>query len=156
MKKHKFNVVDIVVIIVLLGLIAGAIFKFTVVNKQSQTATQSMENRDYVVLVKGVRQPTIDGIHQDDKFFDSKTGIFMGKVKEINAEPYLTMMLTDDNEYKRVEKIGYFNLYLTLEAPILEREKGYFVEGKVELKRNSSLNIYSKFVKTGFRVLDIK
>lgn len=156
MKKRKINLVDVAVLIIFLMLIAGAIYKFAVINKENHTATETIENKEYVVYVRGIRQPTVDGVHKGDSYFDSKTNTFMGKVTEIRVEPFTTMMLTDDNQYKKVEKIGYYNLYLTIEGPILDKEKGYFVDGKVELKRNSSLNIYSKYLKTGFRVLDIR
>lgn len=155
MKKRKINIVDIAVILVVLALIAGGIYKFGVINKENKIATDATENKEYVVLVKGVRQPTIDALHEGDEFFDKVTGTAMGKVVGIKTEPFETMILKSDGEYKKADKIGYYNLYVTLEGPVLEKTNGYFVGGVVELKRNSTLEISSKYISTGFKVFDL-
>lgn len=155
MKKRKFNFVDLIVVIAIIGLLAGMVYKFGFLNKENKIAADTIENRQFEMYVSGVRQVTIDGVHVGDKFYDEKTGTYLGEVKEVSVSPYTTMMLTKDGEYKKAEKIGYKDLYILLEGPVLEKENGYFAEGIVELKRNSIMLIYSKYIETEFKVFDI-
>jgi hypothetical protein len=42
-----------------------------------------------------------------------------------------------------------------MEGPVVEKEEGYFVEGVVELKTNSEMNVVTKYAKPVIKVTGI-
>lgn len=156
MKKGKINVVDIVVVVVLLVVVAIAAYKFGVVNRiQSTGITNEESMTDYTGVIKGVRQPTVDAFHIGDKMYDDKTGNYMGDIVDIQVAPQKVLELSPQGEYVEVEKLDYFNITLTLRGPVLEKDKGYFVSGSMELKTNSEFPVYTKYAKPNIQITGI-
>lgn len=156
MKKRKMNPIDILVIVVILAVVLLAGYKFVVVNKiQSTGIAKEEKNMEYTGVVKGVRQPTVDAFHVGDKMYDDKTGVYMGEIKNIDSKPQKTVELLPTGEFSEVEKIDYFDVTLTLSGPILNKEKGYFISGTMELKLNSEFPVFTKFAKPNIQLTSI-
>lgn len=156
MKKRRMNTVDIMIIVVILAVVATAVYKFGFVNKRHSTGVAKEENMmEYTGIIKGIRQPTVDAFHIGDKMYDDKTGIYMGDIVNLEVEPQRTIELSPQGEYIEVEKLDYFNIKITLKGPILEKEKGYFVSGIMELKTNSEFPVYTKYAKPHMQITGI-
>ena len=156
MAKRKPNIVDILIIVVIIGLAALAVFKFGVVNKQEATSVgDAAETKTITAFIDEVRMPTVNALHEGDKVFDEKTGICIGTIKEVNYEPYMRGVIAADGSVKQVEYPDYYSITLMIEGPVVEKEEGYFVEGVVELKTNSEMNVVTKYAKPVIKVTGI-
>ena len=156
MAKRKPNIVDILIIVVIIGLAALAVFKFGVVNKQEASSVgDAAETKTITAFIDEVRMPTVNALHEGDKVFDEKTGICIGTIKEVSHEPYMKGVIAADGSMKQVEYPDYYSITLVMEGPVVEKEEGYFVEGVVELKTNSEMNVVTKYAKPVIKVTGI-
>lgn len=156
MAKRKMNIVDILILVVILALAALAVFKFGVVNKnESAGVGEAAEQVTYTAFIDEVRMPTVNALHAGDQVFDEKTGICLGTIKEVNHTPYLKGVIASNGQVKQVEYPDYYSISLIIEGPVIEKEEGYFVEGVVELKVNSEMNVVTKYAKPVMKVTSI-
>lgn len=156
MARRKPNIVDILIIIVIVALAVLAVFKFGVVNKEEATGVDSaVETKVITAFIDEVRMPTVNALHEGDQVFDEKTGICIGMIKEVSHKPYMKSVIAADGSVKQVEYPDYYSITLTLEGPVVEKEEGYFVEGVVELKTNSEMNVFTKYAKPVIKVTGI-
>ena len=156
MAKRKPNIVDILIIVVIVALAGLAVFKFGVVNKQEATSVgDAAKNRTITAFIDEVRMPTVNALHEGDKVFDEKTGIYIGTITEVSHKPYMKSVIAADGSVKQVEYPDYYSISLTMEGPVVEKEEGYFVEGVVELKTNSEMNTVTKYAKPVIKVTGI-
>ena len=98
---------------------------------------------------------TINALHEGDKVFDEKTGVCVGTIKGISHEVHTKNVLHQDGTTRAVEYPDYYNVFLTIEGPVIEKEEGYFAEGLVELKANSDFKIQTKYVQTTMKITGI-
>ena len=156
MAKRKPNIVDILIIVVIVALCAVAVFKFGVVNnKESAGVDASEEQRTYTAFIDEVRMATVNALHEGDQIFDEKTGICLGTITGVEYKPFLKNVLMNDGTIKAVEFPDYYSVTLTIEGPVIEKEEGYFVEGIVEMKANSEMNVGTKFAKPVMKITSI-
>lgn len=156
MAKRRPNIVDILIVCVIAVLCAAAVFKFTVVNKnESAGVGDAAAQMTYTARIQQVRMVTINALHEGDKVFDEKTGVCVGTIKGISHEVHTKNVLQQDGTTRAVEYPDYYNVFLTIEGPVIEKEEGYFAEGLVELKANSDFKIQTKYVQTTMKITSI-
>lgn len=156
MKTRRINVLDGIILLVVIGVIAVAAYKFGVVNREHSTGIADESNTmRYTMLVKGVRQMTVDAFHQGDKLYDEKTDTYMGEIIEVSHAPQKIVEIGQDGEFQEVEKLDYFDVTLTIEGPVLEKDRGYFASGTLELKTNSEFPVYTKYAKPNAQIIEL-
>ena len=156
MAKRKPNIADILIIVVILALCAVAVSKFGVVNqKESAGVNASEEQRTYTALIDEVRMATVNALHEGDKIFDEKTGICVGTIINVKHELFTKNVLLNDGTIQAVEFPDYYSVTLTIEGPVVEKEEGYFVDGIVEMKANSEMNVITKYAKPVMKITSI-
>ena len=156
MAKRKPNIVDILILVVIVLLALLAVFKFGVVNqKEAAGVDDAAKQMTYTAFIDEVRMATVDALHEGDKIFDEKTGIYIGTIKEVKHAPYQKGILDNDGSPKYLDYPDYYSVTLTVEGPVIEKEEGYFVEGVVELKANSEMNVVTKYAKPVIKVTSI-
>lgn len=156
MKKKKLNIIDIIVIIAIFAIIGVAVLKFAFIDKKSGLGVkQAYKDLEYVVVINNVRSMTSEAFHVGDKVYDEKKGTYMGKIKNIEINPYKTNEIKNNGEFVQAEKTGYYSVLLTIESTVVDKDSGYFLSGTLDLKINSEYEIVTKFVKTTVKVTDV-
>ncbi len=150
MAKRKPNIVDILIIVVVVALCAVAVFKFGVVNQKESAGVDASEE-----LIDEVRMATVNALHEGDKIYDEKTGICLGTITAVKHEPFLKNVLLNDGTIQPVEFPDYYSVTLTIDGPVVEKDEGYFVDGVVEMKANSEMNVATKYAKPVMKITSI-
>lgn len=156
MARKRPNIVDILIVVVLVGVIALSVYKFAVVDRREAGSVETAAvTTTYSAFIDEVRMPTVEALHEGDKMFDEKTGNCIGTIKTVSHTPMYKNILDKNGAVKKVEYPDYYSVTLTIEGAILEKQDGYFVDGIVELKANSEMNTYTKYVKPVIKVTAI-
>ncbi len=156
MAKRRPNVVDFIIIAVVILLIALAAYKFGVVNKQEATSLAEEQRQiTYTAFIDEVRMATVNALHEGDQVFDEKTGICIGTITGVSYEPRVKNVLDNSGNMITVEVPDYYGITLTIEGGVVEKEDGYFVDGIVELKANSEMDVYTKYAEPVIKVTQI-
>lgn len=156
MAKKRPNIVDILIIVVILALGVLAVFKFGVLNhREASGVEEEAAKRTYIAFIDEVRIATVNALHEGDQVYDEKTGIYIGTITEVSHAPFMKNVILEDGSVQAVEYPDYYSVTLTLEGPVIEKEEGYFVDGVVELKANSEMNVMTKYAKPVMKVTSI-
>lgn len=155
MAKRKLNSADILILLVIVGLIAAAAYKFGVVNqREAADVEDAAEQWTYTAYIDEVRMATVNALHEGDAIFDEKTGVCIGTIESISYKPFQKGVMLENGEVGIAEFPDYYSITLTIAGNVIEKEDGYFAEGTVELKANSEMNVYTKYAMPMMQIID--
>lgn len=149
----KISIIDIIVVIVIIILLGGIYVKF-IRTESSQTAL--VDNIEFSVMVKGVRQPTVDAVILGEKAFEENTNIYIGEVVKKEVLPATDYIEKSDGTIVLAEMPDKYDLIITINVKGIENDIGYFANGNKEIKRGSDLKVKSKMFAVESEVLDVK
>lgn len=147
MKKNKFNIIDISVIILVLILILAATVKFGNYNKTNDD-TAKIDTINYKIKISNVRNYTVDAFVIGDTLYDTQTNVEIGKIidKEVtDAKGYEVIKSGKIVETKVPNK---YDLVLVIETQGTIDNSGYFANRSVELKVGSEKIIETLYAKS--------
>ncbi|MDR1914765.1 MAG: DUF4330 domain-containing protein [Clostridiales bacterium] len=145
----KVSVIDLALLIILLGLAAGFLYRQFSVTKTVQLANAKF----YVTLaVEPVREYSIDAIAVEDVFYEQYATQSMGKVVAIDKLEAKEIIKKTNGEPLYVSMEDKYRLLITLECSGIVRDTGYFVNGNTQLSEGSDLRVQSNKVFCAARV----
>jgi len=154
--KKKLSLFDKVILVVIALAIVLVAYKALSVNKTGGTGSHNdYVDTTFTVFIENVRMATVEALNVGDKIYESKTGTCFGTITELNYQNHMEAEINANNEAVWVVLPGYYDVEMTIESRTLEKETGYFVEGVVELKRNSKYYSHTKFACPEFQVMEI-
>ncbi len=83
-KKHKFNAIDAVILIVIAAVIGAAVFFFVTGEFGGASDTVTLE---YVVEIRTIRDDYVDNFKIGEQIIDSVARFNLGKIVAIEVEP---------------------------------------------------------------------
>ncbi len=142
----KINIIDFFVIIVVVLLIFGAVYKFTTMNKSvGSTGSASSQTVNYNVKVEKVRPVSLENVKEGDILFDKTSGNSIGKIIKVESEVAKDIVEMSDGSAVLGEVENRINLILTVEAEGIVNSKGTFVGKTYELLVGSKKKFFTKF-----------
>ena len=90
----KINIIDFCVIIIVIVLIAGAVYKFKFMDKTSNNV--AMQPITYTVKVEKVRDYALNNIEIGDTLFDKTSGNAIGTITNVESEPATDYVIMND------------------------------------------------------------
>ncbi len=113
MKKIKFNLIDILVVVLVLALIAGGVFFAKSYNKNEEQGTKTI-----VLEAKELKKSICDVVKTDDIAYDGTKNTRLGEIVDFEVKPAMTDSISSrDGVVKKVEIPERYDLYLTIEVP---------------------------------------
>ena len=116
----KINVFDFALILLLIVLVFGITAKFIVAKREAGKSTDIT----YEVLVKSVRQETLDSFEIGQKIFEFNTTNCIGEIINITSEGATDLMETLDGKIIEAPVENRFNFTLTVKATAKQGKNG--------------------------------
>ncbi len=139
----KINIIDFCVIIIIIVLAAGAVYKFKFMDKTSNNT--AMQPVTYTVKVEKVRSYALDNIEVGDILFDKTSGNAIGTISNVESEPATDYVEMDDGSIVKGNVENRINIILTVDADAVKNESGYFVNRTYELLIGSQKKFMTKY-----------
>lgn len=149
----KINIVDLGVILIIILAIVLSALRFTTPSLKN---TGEKETFQYTLLVKGVRDFTVDAFKENDEMYETTSENSIGKIIEINKMPAKKYMADVNGTISYQELPDQYDLYLTLECDGNLSSKGYETTTGENIQINKSINAFNKYCKTTFVVKELK
>lgn len=142
MKKHKFNWVDGLILAVVLLLIAGTAVKFLVMDTTSLKKDQA--SFQYQLLIRGVRQVTVDALQEGDTVYDNEGKGAVGVISGIQVEDASTNISLPNGTIIEGSIDDRYDVTLTLDAEGEPVDKTYKI-GTYTIKVNQTSTYFTKY-----------
>lgn len=137
--KRKLNWIDYFVIFIVISIVIVLVVKF----KNSKVSGPSLSNdtknkKEVVLVIKGVREYSINAIQIGDNIYSDDTNYYFGKIVDIEVLDDFEPIIKDNGEVVLARNPEKYEIRITAECNIMERPSGYFAEGITEVKVNST------------------
>ncbi len=143
-KKGKFNIIDVIVVVVILVLICGAVYKFRGLDKTKKNA--SLETISYEITIESLRDYGFENLQIGDTVYDYTSGNAIGTISNIEWKDAVDPFYTIDGQTLQAPVENRYDAVVTIEAQASESDGVYFVDRTYELCVNSQRKIYTKYV----------
>ena len=141
--KGRFNIIDLAVVVIIILLIVGAVYKFKGLEKTSTSV--AMETITYEMTVESLREYAVDNILVGDTLFDYTSGNPIGVIKNIEWKDATEPLYTLDGKTVEAKVENRYDGIFTIEAEAVNNNGVYFVGKTYELCVNSKRNVYTKY-----------
>lgn len=155
MKKHKFNWVDGLVILLVVLLIAGAVYKF----RGSNNVTSSLAPTrpvTYEVSVSNVRAGMVDAIREEDVLYDGDSGNAVGTIAKVEVSDTRVLMEQEDGTVLWGQREGRYDMVLTIDAQAVVNGDICMVNRIYQLNVGSTRSLYTRYASWTGRITDIQ
>ena len=125
--KVRFNIIDLLIILMILSLAVGGYYKFFVKNKQLSQQEQQIE---YQIMVSEVRQPTIDAYQNGQQVQDLKSNVLLGTIISKEVSSSKQAVPTSDGRLVLSEIPGKYDLLLSVRASAVVTDNNIMVSNK--------------------------
>ncbi len=139
----KINIIDFCVIIIVIVLIAGAVYKFKFMDKTSNNV--AMQPITYTVKVEKVRDYALNNIEIGDTLFDKTSGNAIGTITNVESEPATDYVIMNDGSIVKGNVENRINIILTVEAEAVENSSGCYVNRTYELLMGTQKKFMTKY-----------
>lgn len=139
----KINIIDLAVIIAVVVL---ALFTFVKFDRNDQI-TRSDKVIEYTVLVKQIRQPTVDAFNKNFKdIAEPDTQKALGDITDVKLSKSKEVITLADGYYKEIERDDTFDLLLTLRVQGTETEDNYYTLNGKKLIVGETITLNNQYV----------
>lgn len=151
--KGKFNIIDLLVIVLILAVIGGIILRF---GSSMTTAVKSNEEFEYVVRVEAVRPYTVEVLNKKGVVTDKNSNMDLGEIISVEAEQATLSSQRADGKLVDAELPGKQNVLVTIKTQGKESDNSYITADSNELSVGRMTEIYTKYVHTTGMIVEVK
>ena len=151
----KVNVIDFCVIVVVIALVLGAIYKFGMINNNAGSGSASMQPITYKVKMEKAREYSFNNIKEGDILYDKLSGNSIGKIVNVEKEPATDIVEMPNGTTVAGLVENRINIIITVEAEGTITEKGHFVNKTYELLVGSKKKYFTKYLECEASVSEI-
>ena len=147
----KFNIIDILVVVVLIAAIIGIAGRIILSQDKGISKTEEFE---IVVRVDGIREYTVKGLEKKGFVF-SEDDIDLGEITNTTQETMKVDTITFDGQRKFIERPGRYTAYVTIKAKGNCVNGTYYDAEKKEVGVGREFQIRTKFVSTTGEIISV-
>ena len=155
--KGKFNVIDLLVILLIIAVIAGIAVRF---GSKVTSAVKSDEEFEYTVRIESVRQFTVDALQETmdtgSHLTDKKSTVDLGVITDIQSDDAKIISEKADGTIVYASQEGRKTAYITIRTRGKESDNSYITADSNELSVGRQTEIFSKYVHTSGLITSVK
>lgn len=151
--KGKFNIIDLLAIVLVVVVIAGIVWRF---GSSVTTAVQSDGEFIYTVRVEGVRECTIKALESKGKITDKNSTMDLGEILDVRVEPATSKVQRVDGTTVKGELPERYTAAVTIKTYGKESDNSYITADSNELSVGRTTEIFSKYVHTSGKIMSVE
>ncbi|MTI48650.1 DUF4330 domain-containing protein [Sporosalibacterium faouarense] len=124
----KVNIVDFAVLMIVLLMVFGGVYKFSQISNTTQDYTEEIS---VTIEVKDIGSGLVEAITEGDILLDSVRGSEFGEVlSKSSVEPHQELVIGKDGKVEFKSIPGKYDVVLELKSPALVTEEGILIGRK--------------------------
>ncbi len=138
----KISIIDLAAILAIVILLVGLGTRFLGKSAVTVSGGQKIE---CVVLVKEVRQETVDALSKRGAVYDKTSKEYIGEIIGVASAEATHMVEMATGEYLEVPIEGRYNAYVTIAFTGSVSDQGYYTAANQQMAVGGSLEMNAKF-----------
>lgn len=153
-KKKRFNVIDFVIVVVVLGCIAGIAARYNIVNR---IVVDSDRDEVEISFLATDMSPMLSyAVNVGETFYSEASGISMGPLIEYDVKDSIITFINDSGEKETAADPAKKDITGTLRATGIMSADGFMLGGTQYLAAGKTLTIQSLEVQLSVIITEIK
>ena len=140
--KIRFNIIDFVIIIALIGCIVGVALRYNVVDKIGLSSHSDNVEIEFVIF--SIRPTSYDAMVKGDTFYWKQNNMEIGTLKEATGSYSEVFIPTSDLKMVKSFRDDRYDVRGVFSATGAMTESGFMLGGSQFLAPGKSLNVISK------------
>lgn len=145
----KINIIDLAVILIILVVAVGAIYRFTAPGAQISRGEATV---DFTIRIEGPREFTLVNYAPGLRVYDNRANQFIGHIVDFRYEPHYILQPLHDGTVISAQWPGHVTIYLDIQAQGRYTDTAIYVEGTYEITANSVIYIRTRYVAVEGRI----
>lgn len=150
--KNRFNILDIIIIIMLIALITGLFFRNNI--KELLNSDKSSEIT-YVFEIKQLDDVRLSYLKPNTLLSEKDRGSAMGRVASVTSQKSVITEYTADGNVIRIEKDELFDVTVKAVASGFKSDTGVFLNGDVSIIPGKSYSIITSIAVYEITILSV-
>ncbi len=143
-KKHRFNIVDLIIIFVVATTVVLLVKNF-LGDVKGEVQGEKI-NLQYVIETDIISEDLADNVSVGDTVYDYQSGKIIGTVTAYDVRNATHVGMSESGVQVISDIVGYRTLYITVESPAVGSPSGYSVESvSVSVGREYSIMLPELF-----------
>ena len=148
----KINVFDIIVVVAVIGLVAGFGMRF--ISTEAQRIFDANTPFYVTFVIERIREYSVDGVRMGDQFMEQHAQR-LGEVVQLRTEPARQIMHKDDGTAVFALMEDRYNIFITLRCYGSVTDHGFYINGNRLVAPGSTVRIQSQQILSTARVHSI-
>ncbi|MDD4066696.1 MAG: DUF4330 family protein [Clostridia bacterium] len=149
----KLNIVDVILIIVILILIVGVVYKLS---DKEIAVSKNNQVFNYTVKVQNVRPTSADILKVGDIVYEKVSGTQIGKVINIVSNVAQTDMEMYNGNIEKKEIDGRIDMLIEIQTDGIINNNEYLANGLIRILYGSNLQMQTKYLDCTGVIINIK
>lgn len=152
----KINLIDLAVLLLL--IFAVAVTGVKIAQSKTDTADGNDATLRYTLYIRGLREVSVNALLAEtetiiDAEYGGEVGCIVGDIVKV---PATDNVLLENGTYTTVTYDDRYDLYITLETPVIETETGLFTADDRRMYFGGTLGINNGHVETFGEIIDLE
>ncbi|MCL2855625.1 MAG: DUF4330 domain-containing protein [Defluviitaleaceae bacterium] len=145
----KISIIDLAVILVVLVVAIGAIYRFTA---PGAAVTRGDGTVNFTIILEGPRAFTLENYEPGLRVYDRRSNQFIGILTDFEYAQHYVHRTLDDGTTIQAAWPGHVDIYLHILAHGHATDTAIYVEGTYEIAANAVIQIRTRYVEVEGRV----
>ncbi len=151
--KRKFNIIDFFVVIFICAVICFLCYKFSHITTIGNTYSNAIPIK-YTLKIEDIMDLTVKAVPDSGNIYD-EDGNALGVIVKKEVTNAVKIKVRSDGQYVKATIPDKFDVLLTVEANVISKNEGYFVDGKKNIGSGSELKVKAPDVEFLAHVMQI-
>ena len=152
-KKHRINIIDLVLILAVLACAAGIFIRS---NLHETVLIRNEQKVRVTILSEALLTESTESMHLNDSFRFSSNNEVFGDLLDLELSPAKLRFFNNDGTVTITHYEDRKDAVCTFEATGYDTENGFMINGNTFVGCGSTFNLRSKFIEIQCTVLDIQ
>ena len=152
-KKFKFNILDIAVIVLIVGAIAGIMVRYSVIDRIGTTSASDEARIEFVAV--NLRSVTVDAFVEGDLFYWKQNGICVGSLESKTRDYTEVIVHNSDFEMVKTYNDQRFDVTGVLRATGSFTDDGFMLAGTQYIGPGKEMVLQSKNITVTVTITDV-
>lgn len=151
--KGKFNVIDLLVIILAVVVVIGIFMRF---GSNITTAVKSDEEFIYTIRIENVKSYTVDALKMGGKVTDKNSNMDLGEILDVSVENAKKQEECADGRVVNALQPERYTATVTVKTHGKESDNSYITADSNELSVGRKSDFYTKYVHTSGNIMSVE
>ena len=151
--KGKFNIIDLLAIVLVVAVVAGIILRF---GSNITTAVRSREEFIYTIKVESVRDYTVKALEKGGKVTDKNSNLDLGEILEVTSEPAKKQEECADGRIVNAVQPERYTAFVKIKTYGKVSDNSYITADSNELSVGRTTDLYTKYAHTSGKIMSVE